>query len=261
MLFAISQIILGMLSTSIMLSHTSSLRVRQRATEAELMDLFKWAANGHERTVNQRVRPGLLIVINKDVPNSDEKWLDVDYATKTLLAHLQLSTAFAQYREVWRQRGKVLNTAEDLILCYYDSFRIICIPSLSSTTTQKIATQYQKLYHKVRTLSGQVRRKKVQANMNLTVPSFVKYLEHAFSRLTKDLTSSIDFHYLASKDAARPTTFREHLTALLVKLKEKEDVRVDDSEFVPEAALVDRLTPFVACCIASQIPKDSSLES
>ena len=223
------------------------------------MHLFQWAAAGHERTVNQRVRPGLLIVVNKDVPSSDEKWLDVDYATKTLLAHLELSTSFAELREVWRLRGKILNTAEDLILCYYDSFRIICVPSLTSTTTHTIATQYQKLYNEVRAISAQVRRKKIQVNMNLTVPSFVMYLEHAFSRLTKDLTSSIDFHYLASKDAARPSKFREHLAGLLVKLKEKEETG-DSSKVVQETALVDRLTPFVACCMASQIPKNSSPE-
>ena len=96
--------------------------------------------------------------------------------------------------------------------------------------------------------------------MNLNVPSFNRYMEHAFSRLTKDLTSSIDFHHLASKDAARPTTFREHLSVLLVKLKEKgesEEFKLKEEgesekfrKTVHEAEVVTRLTPFVAHCIA-----------
>ena len=57
------------------------------------MQLFEWAQNGHDRTVNLRARLGLIIVINKDVTSLDEKWLDVKYATKTLLKYLELSTA------------------------------------------------------------------------------------------------------------------------------------------------------------------------
>jgi hypothetical protein len=220
---------------------------------------------GHERTVNQRVRPGLIIVVNKDVPSADKEWLDVDYATKTLLSHLELSPAFAELREVWKTRGKVLKTAEDLIHCYYDSFRIICIPSLEPSTTQTIAIQYRKLYDEIRKSSDKLRKKKVQVGMNLDVGSFSKYMENAFSRLAKDLTSSIDFHYMASKDTDRPSKFREHVTNLLVKLKAEEEkkgeIEYGDLTNVPEAALVDRITPFIACCIESKIPQAASAKS
>ena len=245
------------------LEHSADIENR-RATESELLQLFKWAVAGHERTINQRVRPGLVIVVNKDVPSEDEEWLDVDYATKTLLSHLELSPAFAELRETWKTRGKILTTAEDLIHCYYDSFRIICIPSLTPGTTQTIAVQYRKLYDEIRKSSDKLRQKKVQVRMNLDVGSFNKYMENAFSRLAKDLTSSIDFHYMASKDTDRPVKFREHLANLLVKLKvqgemtDTKEIQTEDLENVPEAALLDRITPFIACCIASKIPSGAS---
>lgn len=239
-----------------------------RATESELIQLFNWAVAGHERTVNQRVRPGLIIVVNKDVPSADKEWLDVDYATKTLLSHLELSPAFAELRKIWKTRGKILTTAEDLIHCYYDSFRIICIPSLTPSTTQTIADQYRKLYDEIRKSSDKLRKKKVQVGMNLDVGSFNKYMETAFSRLAKDLTSSIDFHYMASKDADRPSKFREHVTNLLVKLKvERETTTYEpeiisgDLESVPETALLDQITPFIACCIVAKIPRVASTTS
>ena len=222
------------------------------------MYLFEWAAKGHEWTRNQRVRPGLVIVINKDVPSSDEAWLDVEHATKTLLAHLELSTAFAELREKWMLRGTVLNTAEDLILCYYDSFRIVCIPTLTSRTTHTIALQYQKLYEEVRKTSDRLRQKKLNLGMNLNVESFGKYMEHALRRLAKDLTSWIDFHYMAMKGTRRPQTFTDHVVALLTKLKQHNE-QVSNSN-IQETDVINRLTPFIACVIASRIPKGESRE-
>lgn len=229
-----------------------------RATESELIYLFEWAAKGHEWTRNQRVRPGLIIVVNKDVPSSDEVWLDVTFATRTFLSHLELSTAFAELREKWRLRGTVLNTAEDLILCYYDSFRIVCIPTLTSKTAHTIAVQYQKLYQEVRDASDRLRKKKLKLAVNLNVESFGKYMEDAFRRLAKDLTSWIDFHYMAMKHTQRPKTFTEHVVALLAKVKGyNEQIRNVD---VQEADIINRLTPFIACAVASSIPKGGSRE-
>ena len=200
------------------------------------------------------MRPGLLIIINKDAPSSDERWLDVGFATDTLLEHLELSSKFADLQRRWRRRGRIISTAKDLILCYYDSFRILCIPSLTPETTHEIAIQYRKLYEEIRVISGLVRRKKMQVGMNLNVRSFGNYMEHVFSRLAKDLRSSVDFHYMASKDAKRPVKFREHVVALIVKLKEEEE-NVDPPCDIQEAGLVDRVIPFIACCVASLIPE------
>jgi hypothetical protein len=220
-----------------------------RATENELDHLFRWASNGHERTVNQRIRPGLLIIVNKDAPDSDERWLNVDYATSELLQHLELSTKFEDLKEEWRLRGRPIATATDLILRYYDSFRIICIPSLTPETTHAIAVQYSRLYNEIRGISEQLRRKRLQLHMNLNVRSFCNYVEHVFNRLARDMRSFVDFHYLATKNADRPTKFRDHLVALLVKLKEDEE-NVDPPCHAQEADLVDRIVPFLGCCIA-----------
>lgn len=225
-----------------------------RATEAELLHLFEWASSGHDRTLNQRVRPGLLIVVNKDVPTASEDWLDVDYATKTLLSHLELSAAFAGLRATWKKRGRILKTAEDLILCYYESFRIICIPNLDQTTTHQIAVQYKKLYEEVTRSSKRMRIKKKSVGMNLNVQSLIKYMDYAFERLARDWTSSIDFHYLASKDAVRPRKFREHMLATMVTIKNEEESH-NTNENLDESKFVDRLVPFFATCVASNVRK------
>ncbi len=232
-----------------------------RATESELFNLFEWAAKGYEWTRNQRVRPGLVIVVNKDSPSlGEEDWLDVEYATKTMLSHLELSPAFADLRQKWQHRGVQLNTAEDLISCYYSSFRIVVIPTLTPGTVHSIAMQYQKLYQEIRDTSERLRARKHKLGVDLNVESFQKYTQDAFGRLAKDLTSWIDFHYMGMKYSPRPQTFTEHVTALLQKVREHGEVSLSRDN-VQEADVLSCLTPFIACTIASAIPKNVSQES
>ena len=94
----------------------------------------------------------------------------------------------------------------------------------------------------------------MQVHMNLNVRSFCNYVEHFYYRLARDLNKPIDFHFLASKNAKRPTKFRDHVVALMVELQEGGE-NVDPPCEVQETKLVDRVVPFVACCVASQLPK------
>jgi hypothetical protein len=191
----------------------------------------------------------LIIVINKDTNDAEPRWLDADFATKTFLAHFELSSAFQELRDKWATRGKTLRTAEDLILCYYDSFRVVCIPALTTRTSTVIAAQYRTLYREIRQSSAHLRDKRVGFGMKLNASSFSLYVEHASHRLAKDLKSPIDFYYLAKRNSGIPSSFSEHLTALIVKLQEK----IASEEVGREAALLTRLIPYIACCIVLQI--------
>lgn len=223
--------------------------------------MFQWASSGHERTLNQRIRPGLLIIINK-FRGADPQWLDVDFATKRLLSTFQLSGAFSDLRKRWAMQGKTISTAEDLILCYYDSFRVICVPDLTDPKSANlIADQYRTLYLEITKSSAKLREKRIRVGMNLDVQSFSTYVEHAFQRLTKDLAAPIDFYYLSSKDPVIPTRFSEHMTAVIVKLLHHGGYQKSD-EIGHEQQLMAKLTPYLASCIAIQMaetdPKGAS---
>jgi len=94
-------------------------------------------------------------------------------------------------------------------------------------------------------------------HMNLNVRSFCNYVEHVYNRLARDMESSVDFHFLAGKNADRPKRFRDHVVALIVKLKEDEE-NIDPPSDAQEAKLVERVIPFIACCIATQLPKNDT---
>jgi hypothetical protein len=183
----------------------------------------------------------------------DSQWLDVDFATKRLLSTFQLSGAFSDLCKKWAMQGKSISTAEDLILCYYDSFRVICVPDLvDPKSANLIAKQYRTLYLEITRSSAKLREKRVRVGMNLDVQSFSTYVEHAFNRLTKDLAAPIDFYYLSSKDPVIPSRFNEHMTAVIVKLLHQSDYQRSD-QTGQEKQLMDKLTPYLASCIAIQM--------
>ncbi|QDS72494.1 hypothetical protein FKW77_010061 [Venturia effusa] len=223
--------------------------------------ILKWASSGHERTVNQRIRPALLIIINKFQQRSDPQWFDVNHATERLLSHLQLSGSFDELRTKWADRGKIIQTAQDLILCYYESFRVIYVPDLTSPQSSGvISQQLQCLYQEIRLASSRLRAERNKVGMDLDTESLNTYIEHAFNRLAKDLKAPIDFYYLSSNDPVIPTRFSEHMTAVIVKMLAKEDYAKTDS-IGQEMDLLNRLTPYLASCIAMQITDGSDTEA
>ncbi|KAK6208479.1 hypothetical protein LQW54_006825 [Pestalotiopsis sp. IQ-011] len=71
-----------------------------------LLNMFKWAKEGHEKTLNQRVRPGLIIVLNKMNAGTHDALASVNQATKSLLGNFERSTRFNELQQRWRSRGK-----------------------------------------------------------------------------------------------------------------------------------------------------------
>jgi hypothetical protein len=160
-------------------------------------------------------------------------------------------------KEQWAKRGKIIHTAEDLILCYYSSFKVICVPDLPAgiagiKPSRLIAEQYKKLYREIQRASKKLRNRKLRLGMNLDVESFNLYVEHAFNRLTRDLQSYIDFYYLASHDEIIPTRINEHLAAVIVKML-KMGKYSTSNELGQEKKLLSRLIPYLAWCIAATI--------
>jgi len=226
-----------------------------RATERNLQNLFNWACSGHERTINQSVRPALIIVINKEEISPDSEWFDIDHATKKLLEPLKASPYFNELQRKWERRGRILKTGKDLILCYYNSVSVVCIPKLSDNTTQAISDQFEKLATQIRNSSEQVQLLREGKGKLLSVNRLCQYTDLALSQLTKDLTSFIDFHYLRKKFHPQPTKFEHHALLLMVDLRSNEEEILEKRQDVDEAALIDRLVPFLAFCIASNIKK------
>jgi len=222
--------------------------------------MFKWAKEGHEKTLNQRVRPGLIIVLNKMTDGSHDSLATVDQATRRLLNNFQQSNRFIDLQRKWKSRGKEIQTAEELMLCYYDSFRVISIPqytAASPITVKKTSNQIKSLYQEICRMSELIRKKRQSLNMELDTASFNAYLTQSLANLGRDYHSAIDFHQLSKGDSSLPSRFSEHLLYVMAGVANHRNFHTSEATG-GETHLVDQMTPYIAACIAAQINNNDS---
>lgn len=217
--------------------------------------MFRWAKGGHERTPNQRVRPGLIIVLNKMSMDTHDSILSTERATRQLLQSCENSTRFQELQQKWRVGGKPIGTAMELIRCYYDDFRVISIPQLtrsSPSTVQSIADKIKTLHGEILAMSEKIREKRKSLNLNPETSSLNAYLHRSAAALGRDYENSLDFHELSAGDISPPRRFSEHLAQLMarvVKLRHLETSQAAKGE----SELVFQMIPYIAACIVAQI--------
>ncbi|GAW20800.1 hypothetical protein ANO14919_103110 [Xylariales sp. No.14919] len=233
-----------------------------RSSHNILQEMFKWAKEGHEKTLNQRVRPGLIIVLNKMAAGSHDALSSVNRATGRLLENFEQSTRFSELQTKWRSRGKEIHTAEELILCYYDSFRVVSVPQYTATspaTVKKTSDQIKILYEEIGKMSALIRKKRQLLNLELDVASLNAYFRQALINLGRDYRSTIDFHQLSDGDYSLPRRFSEHLVHVMANVAKQRNFDTSQAA-AGEANLVNQMTPYIAACIVAQIDNHESGE-
>ncbi|KAK3330701.1 hypothetical protein B0H66DRAFT_528046 [Apodospora peruviana] len=226
-----------------------------RAAQTILEEMFKWAKDGHEKTLNQRVRPGLVIVLNKMAQDFQETLSTVDKATKSLLDSFQKSARFGELQKRWQARGRSIKDAKDLIYCYYHSFRVIPIPqhtTSSPATSQRISNQIKVLYGEIHSMSARIRLKRRSLNMDLDVASLNAYLLQSVNALANNYNNALDFHRLSDGDSALPRRFSEHLLQLMSNMVKLRGLDITQ-EVGGEGNLVEDMIPYIAACIVAQV--------
>jgi hypothetical protein len=225
-----------------------------RQAHTILEEMFLWAKDGHDKTLNQRVRPGLIIVLNKMAHDSHGDLADSSLATSRLLRSFQKSRRFGELQRKWARRGREIVTAQDLIHCYYDCFRVISIPqhTREPAVAQQISGQIKAMYGYIRGMSDQIRAKKLSMNQDLDVPSLQAYLHQSIKALGADYQNSLDFHQLSEGDSPLPRRFSEHLVQLMSNMVKLRNLHTTEA-IGGEAELVMQMVPYIAACIVAQI--------
>lgn len=99
-----------------------------RAIEGVLERLLEWGSVAIETTYNQPVLPYAILALNATELDVDANMWDVQTSTEQLLGSLaetvNKNVTFSKYAELWRKRGKTINTTEDLMMCYYSALRV-----------------------------------------------------------------------------------------------------------------------------------------
>ncbi len=233
--------------------HLGSADDERRASHDILDTLFAWAEDGHDKTLNQRVRPGLIIILNKIPIHSDRLLRDPEKTAERLLRSFEGSDRFEELQRKWRRRGRNIRNARELVLCYYGFFQVISVPiyDRQPTTTSQISNQIKGLYSEIRSVSDRIREKRRSFNVDLDVANLNAYLKTAATILGNDYRNPLDFHEVLEGNDDIPISFGEHLSRVLWNVAKSRKLH-RTSRIGGEAKLLMDMVPYIAGCILSR---------
>ena len=214
-----------------------------------LTKLIDWGAAALERSINQPALPHCIVVLNcSDAALETEQW-DADAATQTLLFtvrgaidHAEGVPQFRALAEHWRDLGRNICSIEDLILCYYSSFKVVRLPTGSQLNRMKEQVSL------LRRLIGQCCQKSSQEKHHTRMLSDTvelgKYLQSGFDHFTSHLDIPFDFMQVSLAHNPVPHNFGDHILQLCLAIQ-RLCFRDQDST----RRLLERVGSFVASCV------------
>lgn len=215
-----------------------------------LTQLVEWANIGFDTTINQRLRPSLVLIINNDNNRSPEEVLkrcDIQYATKQILDVLVESEWFESQKTLWRKRGRKIRNSSDLLACYYDKIDVVHIPSDTQVPVAIILQQYKKLYKLLVARSMAARQRRKMLGMKTTREDISLYMDIALQQLAQDFESPIDFHEIVQRVRRSPNAFQEHMLTFLTEYVSRSGRKKTTT------ATLEKLKTYIASCIASRV--------
>ncbi|KAK9426461.1 hypothetical protein SUNI508_02902 [Seiridium unicorne] len=219
-----------------------------RAFESVVLEkLIRWGAESIDKSLNQPVLPHAVIVFNASEFVHDREW-DPDTATAMLMTDIRgaifREPALKPYVQSWLDRGRPINTTEELLNCYYASVTVMRLPARG---------QYMLMDQQAGRMTDLIKKRcaashlqKRQVRMLANAERLQVYLQAAFDHFTRDLSTPFDFVKEALKYSPSPRDFGGNILSLAVSIKQRasdEAVRTDAQE------IFHRLGPMIATCV------------
>ncbi|KAF2963626.1 hypothetical protein GQX73_g9958 [Xylaria multiplex] len=210
--------------------------------------LIKWGAASIDKSINQPLLPHAIIVLNATDTSVDEKEWDVPKATQMLLSDIsdaiQREPVLQQYAQIWRQRGRRLNTTKELLECYYASINVVRVPYKGSYMLMN--EQAGKLADLIKDRCAIAHAKKKMVRMQASTEKLHFYLMAAFDHFTRDLNTPFDFVKEMLRHSPVSRNFEGNILNLSLLIKESAvhpAVR-NDAEQIFRA-----IGPMIASCV------------
>jgi hypothetical protein len=223
--------------------------------------LVDWAHDAFDFTTNQGVKPGLIYIINQDTHADFTKWVDVTYATERIMEKLRKSRRFELEQVLWRERGFVVDTPDQLLGCYYNSVKVVFIPQFKPDQPTCEATamkqQYHTLYDKINQLSWASSEKRHSSNILFDLEALSRHTTGILEQLSENYESSVDLRKLAEPRQAYPNNFKTHVLNLLSRLQKRlpNDRNTNHPQVNSEISLVRTHLNYIANCIAGEVAR------
>ena len=216
-----------------------------RTIESVVEQLIVWASTALEKSTNQPVLPHVIIALNATENAIDPQQWDVNFATndlmKTASEALFTKPSFKKYIDFWKDRKRRIQTAHDLLCCYYSSVRVVRIPTRGRP--QLIKEQLSKLYGQIHGDCLESRQGRKKMRMLLDADELQPYLQYAFDHFSSDLDMPFDFVKASILKNPIPRDFGGNILQLAINIMNVWENKLDG------VAIFEELSPMVASCI------------
>jgi len=99
-----------------------------RVIEGVLEKMVEWASAALETASNQPILPYAIIVLNAAEEETQPELWDADTSTRSIFKSLaetvRKNLVFKRHARLWVERGRSIDTLEDLMLCYFSSIKV-----------------------------------------------------------------------------------------------------------------------------------------
>ncbi|KAI6752499.1 hypothetical protein HG530_013868 [Fusarium avenaceum] len=223
-----------------------------RASESFLGQLIDWAQESHDRILNQRTKPALIVILNIVVDMEGNSSAD---AKQDLLRRFQNTGRFRRFQALWKEREHPIRNTSDLLRCYYSDFEVVLIPALSSRSSPADATSVGKsirqLYETIRASATTVRIAKADSGTESDLTTLNTHMNRSLSVLGQDLRAALDFHDIIMDDSSNPTRLSDHMASTLNQMCMLRGFDITD-DVGGEERVVDEFTLYLGTCIVAQ---------
>ncbi|KAF5540994.1 calcium-independent phospholipase A2 [Fusarium mexicanum] len=223
-----------------------------RTSDSFLGELIDWAQHSHDRILNQRTKPALIVILNIVVDIDDGSSSN---ATEDLLRSFQRTERFRTLQALWEEREHPIRNTSDLLLCYYSDFKVVLIPAISSKSSPADATSVTKsirqLYETIQGSVSKISSAKADSGTESDLATLNTHMNRSLSVLGQDLRAALDLHGIVLNDSSIPTRLSDHMASTLRQMCILREIDSTDA-IGGEERVVEEFTPYVGACIVAQ---------
>lgn len=207
--------------------------------------LLEWAHENYSKSLNQPIKPHVIIAFNKSTnQTADDQWSELN-ATANLLdaanAQIHQNATFVRFAQRWKQLHYKVDTMKKLMECYYSSVHVVRLPH--KDRYQLLHQQRQVLQDRIQWCCQQTRQDKEERGLLTDVDEFGMYLSLAFDHFSETLDKPFNFVEASLMRNPLSLSFPADMRYFVKELAERLQVR-DDIKI-----LFTSLTSLVASCI------------
>ena len=162
----------------------------------------------------------------------------------------------------WQARGAVIDTAEQLLRCYYRDITALFIPEFladhSRSSASHLQQQYRALYGHISHQSWVSSEIRQATNLSFDLGALSRSSIRVWEQLAKDPHCIIDLKEIGEPLREQPTNFVSHVLNVLRRLQMK-TVLQDDIAPGSELRLIKQVVPYIIICISGEVLRSQGL--